>query len=224
MLAFEFCYLRDERFFLFIQRNLLRFRRIHTFWRLTVSYEGAGVVDDSGAPLGRQLTERLREVFDARSRGICSWQVGANFSNVIVDDRDRFNFGFEYETRRAALTSSKMLVPSHLYERSLKELAGTLTEVERVLRPTRSDYRLEISFERQNPYFGFFVRNVPQELVRHFRCVFRTVPLHGAECVIEATESTILLNARDHHTLHEAAGKYLTLSDTLITSSGRGVR
>lgn len=214
LFAAHIYYFKSEAAYLWIQRLLLRFRRTHTYWRFTVSYNGIDPLIIEGKSRVHELNRMLVDAARVALAGRVTAESMATGVHLLIDDRDRFEFAFDVEEDRLALHTSKMLVPNHLYWRTLDRLTAFYDAAEKIVRPRETDYRLEVAFER-NPYFGFFVRHVPERLLTYFRCTFQSSI--SPDCRIEATKEAVYLNCTSNATLNSVARGYLSLSDRLIT-------
>jgi hypothetical protein len=72
-------------------------------------------------------------------------------------------------------TDRKLLVPSTLYSKRGKLLKSIASEVGATVKPTKTRCTLEIFFRDgvRNPYYGYFVNQVPIGLVEDFNVAFR---------------------------------------------------
>jgi hypothetical protein len=202
-------YYRSERFYLFVQRQLLRFRRTHTRWKFVTHYkevEAFKAGQNRIVEIGNLLSASFAKVFP---KSKVTRKQSLNEIEIIVDDGDRFVFRLDHDHDEAYFVTSRMRVPSGIYVGYLRQNIHLLSEVEKQLSPKSVDYRLEIEFDR-NPYFGFFLRNVPADLVKTFHCVFHTTVRAGAS--VEVWTNTVAVSTADCFALQEVATNYLALS------------
>jgi hypothetical protein len=156
----EYYYLKSERFYLWVQRQILRWRRAHTYWRFTVRYTGVSGLLLEGKSEVPELQRRILAAFaNSFLNKPMSNSSLTNSLSVTVDDIDRFDFSFDFDSDEITLLTSKMRVPSNIYWSFMDTLVELLDRVEKAIGPRESQYRLEMTFET-NPYFGFFVRHV----------------------------------------------------------------
>lgn len=208
-------YLKNERTYLFVQRILLRFRRTHTFWKFKVSYSSTPALKGQSFDIDESVVAIEQAFKDAIPTASISAITLKNQVTVTIDDGDRFIFDFDHAQEELHVTSSRIRVPSHLYAAQLASLLRITSSIERSLQPGVAFYGLDINFDK-NPYFGFFVQNVPINLIRGFHCSFQTTIRPG--CTVEANKTTIFVSARDYPSLMEVAESYLSLSETLVPS------
>jgi hypothetical protein len=117
----------------------------------------------------------------------------------------------------AALAVDKILVPANVYQEYLGQLTRVFTALERDLRARQASYSMHILFPRPNPYFGFFVRHVPIEMLHEFRCTF--TPSGNGSSRIEVSKYGITIQTDSPGNLQNLATSYLSLSKRLITGA-----
>ena len=216
----EYYYLKSERFYLWVQRQVLRWRRVHTYWRFTVRYSQVDSLLAEGRSTVPAVQGQILAAFRASFPGKPLVETSLkNALSVVVDDVDRFDFTFDIDADEIGLQTSKMRVPSDIYWSFLDTLVNLLGNVEKAIRPKETAYRLELVFEK-NPYFGFFVRHVPEKLLNHFRCSFQSSI--STDCRVEATKDAIYLDCPSNTTLDKVARGYLSLSSRLVTQGKAG--
>jgi hypothetical protein len=211
----SYYFYKSERFYLWIQRQLLRFKRTDTNWYFQVSYEN---ISQNGGKFAWQ-----EEKFNDRLACNIERLVGKSVSiekNIIcclvlaIDNQIRLTLRYA-DDGKASLATSKILVPSHRYDEYINWLSDIFSEIEREFRAIDVQYRMHIEFPNKNPYFGFFVRNIPIELLREFRCTFFSSISEGAS--VDATNAEIIIDTDSLQKLCRISKSYLSLSENLIT-------
>jgi hypothetical protein len=162
------------------------------------------------------IQERIRGIVDdAFAPAKCTLKSSLNELEVTIDEGDRINFYFDYENDEVFARSSRMRVPNSMYETYLKQIIRFISRLESILQPTEKFYSLEIAFTR-NPYFGFFLQNVPHQQIDDFHCVFRSNIAEN--CALEATKTSLKLSTTDCFALGDVGEEYLALSGHLLPS------
>jgi hypothetical protein len=211
----SYYFYKSERFYLWIQRQLLRFKRTDTNWYFQVSYEN---ISQSGGKFAWQ-EEKFIDRLACNIEGLVGKSVSIEKDILyclflVIDNQIRLTLRYG-DNGNASLAISKLLVPSHRYDEYISWLSDIFSEIEREFRSRDVQYRMHIEFPHKNPYFGFFVRNIPRKLLREFRCTFFSSLSEGAS--VDATNNEIIIDTDSLQKLCRLSKSYLSLSENLIT-------
>lgn len=198
-------YHRNRRFHFWVNRLRLMFVRTHTYWQPTFDLE---LSEDSSRP----------QILDSIWTAVSSGRFGSarratetpTTLSVEFDGLMCLVFRLQDDHLNAHL-DRKLLVPSHLYENYRHNLARLAEEVKSIVRPVEMRYGLIVSFGDgvPNPYYGFFVNQVPAELLQDFHVTFR--PDTESTCRIEAGKDDVRIEGTSHVDFFEAVSQVLSL-------------
>lgn len=212
----NFYYFRNERFFLLIQRVLLRFRRTDATWFFNVHY--VNVAKNNGnlpwqkEKFAENLALLLKEVLN---KPVLIKNHLLNRTSFCIDSFIHLTLRYSSDLT-SNLSIEKLLVPAHRYKEYMHILIEVFSTVERELRAKTVVYSMHIEFHKQNPYFGFFIRHIPKDSLSKFRCTFAP-SIATAGSTIDVQKSGIVITTDSISKLHNLAISYLSLSKTLIT-------
>lgn len=180
--ALNYLYRYNVRFYVFVNRLLLHVERKHTYWNVDFHYD---LPRSRLRNLG-MLMDHLGDIFRAGRFGPIEVKKEDNRLNVYLLDHE---IGLVLHLDESGLhlnTDRKLLVPSTLYANRGKLLRSIASEVGDCTKPARTRCTLEIFFRDgvRNPYYGFFVNQVPMGLVEDFNVAFRLD--HGSESKVRA--------------------------------------
>jgi len=105
----------------------------------------------------------------------------------------------------------KMLVPAHLYDTYRRRLASLVEAVNGIVKPVTVRYGLQIAFGDgvRNPYYGFFVNRVPNDLLQDFQVAFQLSEQSG--CRIEADADHVNIEGTSFAEVFDALTEVLSL-------------
>lgn len=208
-------FFKSERFYLWVQRQLLRVTRTDTNWYFQVSYENILESDGKFAWDEKNFVKRLANSIEKLvGKQVCIEKELLNCFTLVVDNRIRLKSRYEIDGT-GSLTVTKILVPSHRYDEYMNWLCGVFSIIEREFRAEQVCYRMHIEFPDRNPYFGFFVRHIPAKMLREFHCAFFSSLSEGA--TIDVNNDEIIIDADSPQKLYRLSKSYLSLSENLVT-------
>jgi len=203
-------YSKNEKFYLFVHKYILFwFKDHHSRWKFFNRFEGVA--------LNRK---RAKEVIteELQNKDVKLEESLDNYLKFVEDDEVVYKFNIKQ--RKDSITiefrTSKFTVPWSKYGEEISIYTDLFNRLSSRLNPEKSNYQISLYFEKRNPYFGFFIRYLPQEMVRNFTCNFRSNKTD--ESTISATKNKITINSKKTESLRRNAIDYLTLNDTLVTN------
>lgn len=200
-------YNRNRQFYFWINRLRLMFSRTHTYWQPSFDLELAQNVGAIRPPLLEQICEALKQGSFGRVT------VGATTPTSLAIEIDNvMGLMFRVDGNHLHMhLDRKLLVPSHLYDAYRHKLSRIVEGVNRVAMPVEIRYGVIVSFGDgvPNPYYGFFVNQVPQELLQDFHVTFR--PDEASTCRIEAGTNHVSVEGSSHADVFEGLSQVLKL-------------
>ncbi len=200
--ALNFLYQRWQRFYLFINRVLLKLRRTHTFWqphfRFILRQEPEA-----------QIIGELWKYFQAGQHGsVIKRNQTPSTLEITIDELFVAKIRLDQNCLELYF-EQKLLVPSHLYNEYRRKLSRLAEGIASRIKPASSKYSILISFDEnnQNPYFGFFVNRVPAQLLQTFQVTFRLTS--DSDCFVEAGIDRVNIEGGNFTDTFEALGQIL---------------
>lgn len=210
--AFGYYYSQNETFYLFVHKYVLFwFKNYHSKWKFFNRFDDIH--------LNRDLAKQsILNQFTSKNINVV--KELENYLEIREDDEITYKFDLE-EKIDGKLSinyrTSKFTVPWGKYQKELSKHVGILNDLAISLKPKESSYQIILFFEENNPYFGFFIRYLPMEMVNKFNCQFRAS--NSEESMINATKDRITIDSQNTESLRKSAMDYLTLNNTLVTKS-----
>lgn len=119
-----------------------------------------------------------------------------NLEVVLDDDCLRFDI---HDLQVSYRTSRKLID---------QKLADIFEKIQYVAKADSGRFGVIITFEKYNPYFGFFVRRLNAEDLQNYNIHFRVNNDN-----VKITKKSIEINAQSINTLNKLTKSYLALSD-----------
>jgi hypothetical protein len=198
-------YHKSARFHLFVNRLLLQFRRAHTYWLPSFDFELAE------QPHTRNIFDTIESSFwslpHKTHRRVDNTPTSVTFKldNILC-------FVARLQDNHLHVTwDRKALVPSQLYDAYTMKLSRLAQSLFSVLKPESVRLGIEVSFDDgvANPYYGFFVRSVPAQTLRHFEASY--VLDDNATCRVEAHTDNVTIEGTDLVEFFGAVSQVLAL-------------
>jgi hypothetical protein len=214
----NYYYFKNEKFYLFVQKNiLLPFKLTSTKWTLYGKFSECNLTatENHFEKLKQDIVSAFRTVgFD--------FVIKKNIANAIsISVGNEIEYQFDLETldnnTNISFLTTRFTVASHHYEKTINNLVKLISAFEQTLHPRDKSYQIQLYFEKKNPYFGFFVRHIPQQLVSNFNCTF--VRPNDNSTIVKATKDRITIDAGNTLLLKENTLAYLTLDTQLIMNN-----
>lgn len=138
---------------------------------------------------------------------------------IIVDDEIKFQFDIidDDEGLNLEFRTSKFTVPWNQYEERISFFINLFNDIAIRLKPQKPMYQISLYFEEKNPYFGFFIRYLPYNMVTDFNCQFASP--RSDSTFVKASKDRITIDSSNTEFLRKSAFNYLTLNDTIVTKS-----
>lgn len=204
----QLLYYRNEAVFLAVNKILMIFKKVHTRWKPFFAYTLSDVHC-------QEVTDRLESVQNELSRlpdAKLKWRKESS-TLYRVELFDVFHFVLMIRELRIVLTFDRdETVPSHLYDRYSSRLASIAEVFQRELRPTEMQMSLTLTYRDgiKNPYFGYFVREVPSHLLTAFDITFEVGTEQKSR--VCATVDSVEVHSDSIRCLFESAEHILSLS------------
>jgi hypothetical protein len=202
--ALNFLYRRSQRFYLLVNRVLLKLRHTHTFWQPHFHF---GLGQEQKA----QIIEEIWRHFQTGQYG-SSIKRNQTPTTLEITIDELFIAMFRLDQNCLDLHfEQKLLVPSHLYVEYRRKLSKLAEGIAGILKPVSSKYGIIVSFDEgnRNPYFGFFVNRVPPDLLQTFQVVFRLT--NDSDCRVEAGIDQVNIEGGNLTDTFEALGQVLSM-------------
>ena len=217
--ALEFYYFKNEWFYLWINRNILKyFKKTYTDWQLKISYEINKNNCDS-----IWLISKFQEFFESYFTEL-KVKITQEYNSrirVTVGDERVYEFRLEkpdYKSEHVVLwlKTLKYKVVSSDYEDEINEIALFLEKLEKWLSVVENaSYMLTVNFKNNNPYYGFMVKHIPMQKLQTFVLKFKVS--NHYETIISAEKKTLIFDSRNMLSLRDTALKYLRLEQSLYS-------
>jgi hypothetical protein len=216
----DFYYFKNERFYLLIQKLLLLFRRTDTTWFFNVNYKSITKNDGQFSWQKDNFAENIAlKLKESTNKPVLIKKQLSNLSSFSLDSL--INLTLRYSSDQdITLTVDKLLAPAHRYKDYLHILTEVFSTLERELLANKVCYSMHIELSKRNPYFGFFIRHIPEDGLSKFRCTF-TPSIEPSGSTIDVQKSGIVINTDSINKLRNLAISYLSLSNTLITGESK---
>ncbi len=205
--ALNLLYHKNLSFRLFVDRLRLLVSRTHTYWLPAFDFElRPEAARDRQATLD-VAAEAIEGAYTGRVRRAFSTPTSAAIS---LDDLMCLMLRVEDGCLHATL-DRKILVPAHLYDDYQRRFARIAESLNRALNPTSIRCGICVTFAEgtKNPYYGFFVNQIPANLINHFEVSFRTSS--RASCRVEASTDHVSVEGQSLVELFETLSKVLSL-------------
>lgn len=203
----------SDHFFLTVQRLKLRFLRTHTHWCLTAKFElSCDLFKDGISNIPELFKQIQRSLESVEDRDISIANTDTTL-NVVFGSEDTISFSInsnETERPYIYLKTNKMLVPSHIYNEKLHNLGRWLESIGNLDYTLDPSYELQIEF-KQNPFFGFYLKRLPRELIENFNCSIN-LPTTKSTSEVTTTKDYILVRSTIVSSLLQSANDCLTLT------------
>jgi len=189
----NFYYLKNERFYLLIQRLLLHFRRTDTTWFFNVHYQNIAKNNNQLPWETHNFAEHIALILkEAVNKPVLIKNQLLNLSSFSLDSLIHLTLRHNSDPI-VTLAVDKLLVPAHRYKEYMQTVTEVLAVLERDLRAREVAYTMHIEFPKPNPYFGFFIRHIPKDHLSEFRCTF-TPTIGSSGSIINVDKHAIVIN------------------------------
>ena len=200
-------YLSNLRFHFFLNRLLLYLKYDHTTWVLSAQYRLSGEKEDLMDILEEQLRESDCRV-EKRERG---------FVKVLWQNKYLLRFRETQDThgdeeRYLQFDTSAIDVPMRQNAAMVAKLANLLDSMESsipLVRPGAKRYELDIEYSGRSPYYSYWVRKLPEEMIYNFNCTIRLPDERSGG--IQVNKNHVIIKAQQRHQLFKLTQDYVTL-------------
>ena len=180
--AVNLLYHRSRNFFLFCHRIQSLLVREHTYWRPSFRFS-FGDSPKNPNSFVREVLEQVQKAGIRRDEPYIIIST-ANEGEISFSDEDAFVFSFDGETLFVT-SKMKMRVPSQMNNTLAVFLTRLAEKIMSISNAASIESDVKVFFtEKNNPYYGLFMRNIPGDLIRSFDACF--VVDECSECRVEA--------------------------------------
>lgn len=200
-------YHKNQKVYLWINRLGLLIRRTHTYWLPTFDFILPASHEGDLTGLMAKTIEAMRQLPHQTFKQVSSTQAS---TTIVIDELLCFVLRVD-EAHLHVTLDRKILVPSHLYDGYRQRLAVIAETIQRTVNAESVRLGISITFGDgvTNPYYGFFVRSVPAQLLRHFEATFLVG--QTSTCRIEAGMDTINIEGGNLIEVFDALSQVLAL-------------
>ena len=217
LFGLEFYYFRNEKFYLWANRALLKyFKKTYTDWQLKARYE---IKEYKSS---QSLFSSIKIFFENYFK---DYKVKTQIENncrirITVNDEIIYEYLLESdpseENDTLWLNTLKHRVISSDYEEELNKITMLLDAFLRELLCVKTtSYMLTVNFKDNNPYYGFMVRHVPMQRLQTFLLKFRVS--NQEDTIISAEKKALTFDSKNILALRDTMLKYLRLEQSLYT-------
>ncbi|MTI47594.1 MAG: hypothetical protein FH761_07115 [Firmicutes bacterium] len=203
-------YDRWDKFYFFIQQCIYLILNDNTKWDFSAEFKGT---------FDEHSIEKILEEVNKSYEGIrVIQQTNKSIELKVNDFRIELNFENNncspYNTLANQLNSLTMYILDYrvTFRKSLETLNNKLEPlvniVEKSLGVKESHYFLDVYFEKPNPYFGVYLRNLSLEEIYAFNVTI----IMNNDKTIKVSKEKLMLNTTSIGKLIALSNKYLTLS------------
>ncbi len=213
-------YFKSEPFYLIVQKSLLWFRRTDSTWKFNAHYKD--IAKDNGyfpwdkEKFAEYIASAMEELL---KKPVVIKEQLLNRCSFRLDGLIHLSIRYD-SNPTATVVVDKLLAPAHRYKEYIDVLTEIFSMLEKELRPREVAYSMHIKFPNHNPYFGFFIRHVPRNNLREFRCSFSPNSTMDTS-IIDVQKDGIVIRTDSISKLRCLALDYLSLSKTLITGGNK---
>lgn len=214
--------------FLFAARTKSIFVNPLISWQLSTNLQGSDITKETIA----QITDRFLAK-SSRDYRVEVTKVNSFRSQVVIDPGPTLDISFIPITPThndldsdVDAASLRILIKNyrigyrqaaHVIE---KEVMPALEEVVDLVKPDRKAFSLTINYDKaKNPFFGFYVANLPPEVVSKFTIVLNLDAVRKGDTA-RISENKLTINSTSHTNLTSLALEFLAFNDSLREELG----
>jgi hypothetical protein len=199
-------YNKNRKFHFWANRLLMLFSKSHTYWKPSYRFTFADADNSESQKAIDKTIEALKEIFKVRvlSKDLLNARIQVDEKYVLILSNDGKSLHLTFDR--------KELVPSHLYEAFTKHLGSLGEALQAALQPlSETSFAVMMNFDdgAKNPYYGFFINEIPSDLLNSFEVSFRLN--QRSQCRIEAGKDFISVDGRSLLDVCEALNQVSTL-------------
>jgi hypothetical protein len=180
---------RWREFFLLWHRIRSLLVREHTYWKPSFRFT---LNDLQGNPNSfiSDILEQLRETPIGGEAPLIKL-LAVNEGEVSY--ADEVSFAFSYDDTSLFVTSKmRMLVPAYMNKTKAVFLSHFVEKIGQITNAMSVQSEVKVFFVKgKNPYYGFFIRSIPGDLLRSFDACFAVDEYSGCEVVAHADGITV---------------------------------
>ncbi len=201
----SFFYCKNEKFYLFVQRLLLKFRKLDkAFIDMKISLL-VSIDEDIEKKLENVQIDNAK--LNLISKNIKFNEIGNVREFHISISETEYN-------QKQILISSKYPIYSVDYDREFENFRQIHNSIKNVLNVISSNIDFILSFENKNPYESFFIKQMPSQTIEEFSIKFNIENVK-----IEAKKNKIIARSNDIDKLIYNISKILTFKTPIISKT-----
>jgi len=206
-LVLNLLYQRNLAFHLFVDRLRLLVSRTHTYWLPSFDFELLEETARDRQAVLDSAVEAIEHGHGGKSRRSISTP---NSTAISLDDLICLTLRVEDGCLHVTL-DRKILVPVHLYDSYRHTFARIAESLAQTIKPVSMRCGINVSFAEgmKNPYYGFFLSQLPADLINHFEVSFRMN--NRASCRVEASTDHVNVEGQNLVEFFDTLSKVLSL-------------
>lgn len=184
-------YNHDPAVYAFVNRALLRIRRDHTYWELSLAFS----FEPKSPPEREELLSDLEAKLRAAGIGAITVPIKA-FGRMEVTIDHLIGLEFRLEPCRLAVNFDRRLtVPIHAYADYQKLLLDLSDAIQSAFVADEMTCDVQVFFRKNkiNPFYGYFLNRIPAKMLETFHVVFRLD--RCPDCRLEASQDHLGVQA-----------------------------
>jgi hypothetical protein len=192
-LIVSFAYHRNRNFYLAVNRLFSFFTRSHSYWLPSFRFFLPNDSSENNAFL-KNLLEEIEKEKVAKHFNRTNL-ISQQKAEIILEKGERYVL--EFDDKSLFVQSDRIItVPIGLYDKQSRFLSDFADKIKELANAVSVTSEIQIQFEdKKNPYYGFFVNTLPNDLLDSFDISFRTDT--ESECSIVANERKIIIKGKN---------------------------
>lgn len=205
-------YFKNDKFYLWVQANIFsRLKRTYSKWSLLAFYT-TKIKKENINDFIKKIQDGLVQEYQNE---IKIQQILVNKLRISLNDELIVTFSLDKEgtAHIIRLETSKITVPSNVYDDQLLDFENFLEKVESYIRPSTKRYSLKLEFPDRNPYLGFLLKHLSDEMIKSLN-VSIIVP-RQRKVMLEAQKKNVIINAESFTNLATVAKDVFSYAPSL---------
>jgi len=128
----------------------------------------------------------------------------------------RFSFQSEFDYGYFFLNTSKIVVPTKEISRMSRQIIEMLEGIENAVLPIygqEKEYNVDIEYRDKSPYYSYWVRKLPEEMIYNFNCSLSLPNTTGSK--IKVNKNHLLISSNSYNKIFELTKDYVSLQSTV---------
>ncbi len=200
-------YTIDIRVYFFVHKLLMIFKFDHTNWLFSANYITHKSEEETINKLKKYFltTESIIKSIE-HNRIEVLWKNKFLIS-IRMDNKDGDNIVYIF--------TSKITVPSKQNNNQISELISILESIEGVIQSdsdSKKTYEIDIEYTKTSPYYGYWIRKLPEQSVYDFNCKLRIA--NEKDEIVSVNKNHVIIRAFQFTKLFDLTKKYISLQAT----------